>query len=224
MARRFWAASLLCAFLVSAPAVTRAETTPLKLTVFGDSLTAGYGLADLKDAFPAQLEAALRARGENVTVIAAGVSGDTTTDGVSRLDWSLADKPDAMIVELGGNDGLRGIDPHLTESNLKTIVVRLQQAGITVLLAGMLAPPNMGRDYADRFAAVFPEVAKSSGVLFYPFFLDGVAGVPALEQGDHIHPTAEGARVIVARILPSVEKLIAQAEAKHAAAAANAKP
>jgi acyl-CoA thioesterase-1 len=211
-------AALIAGLAISAfwsPPASADPAVSIRILALGDSLTAGYGLDDLKDAFPAQLERALRAKGHaNVTVVPAGISGDTTTGGVSRLEWSLATKPDAVIVALGGNDGLRGIDPKLTEDNLRTMVARIRKDGTPVLLAGMLAPPNLGRDYGARFAAAFATVAKETGVLFYPFFLDGVAGDPKLNQADRIHPTPQGVAVIVARILPTVEKLVAQAETR----------
>ena len=189
---------------------------PIKILAYGDSLTAGYGLDDVKQAFPAQLERALKAKGhDNVTVINAGVSGDTTSGGVSRLDWSLASKPDAVILALGANDGLRAVDPGVTEANLRKIVARLQQENIPILMAGMLAPPNLGRDYGKRYAGAFSTVAKESGVLFYPFFLDGVAAVPELNQADGMHPAPKGVAVMVKGLLPLTEKLIAQAEAKR---------
>jgi len=188
---------------------------PIRILAFGDSLTAGYGLDDLKDAFPAQLERALKAEGYDVAVIAAGISGDTTTGGLSRIDWSLAEKPDAVIVALGGNDGLRAVDPAVTEKSMNGIVSRIRGDGTPVLVAGMLAPPNLGRDYAERFNAVFSRVAKTHGAVFYPFFLDGVASVPALNQSDRIHPNQKGVAVMVEKILPSVEKLIEQVEARR---------
>ncbi len=189
---------------------------PIKILAYGDSLTAGYGLDDIKQAFPAQLEKALKAKGhDNVTVINAGVSGDTTSGGVSRLDWSLASKPDAVILALGANDGLRAVDPAVTEANLRKIVARLRQENIPILMAGMLAPPNLGRDYGKRYAGAFATVAKESGVLFYPFFLDGVAAVPEMNQADGMHPAPKGVAVMVKGLLPLTEKLIAQAEAKR---------
>ena len=206
----------LCAISALWGATASAQpATATRILAFGDSLTAGYGLDDLSQAFPAQLERALRAKGHDVTILQGGISGDTTTGGVSRLDWSLAAKPDGVIVELGGNDGLRAIDPKLTEDNLRAIVGRLKKDGTPVLLTGMQAPPNLGRDYGTRFAASFTSVAKDSGVLFYPFFLDGVAGIPDLNQADRIHPTPKGVAIVVARILPSVEKLIGQIEARR---------
>jgi acyl-CoA thioesterase-1 len=195
---------------VATPAAKSAK--PLQILALGDSLTAGYGLADLKDSFPAQLERALIAKGYDVKIVPGGISGDTTTGGLNRLEWSLAAQPDAVIVELGANDALRGIDPKLTENNLRAIVRRIQRDGTPVLLAGMLAPPNLGRDYGNRFKALYPTIAKETGVLLYPFFLEGVAAKPELNQADQIHPTPEGVAVIVKGILPDVEKLIAQAE------------
>jgi acyl-CoA thioesterase-1 len=192
-----------------------ASDQPIRILAFGDSLTAGYGLDDLKDAFPAQLERALKAEGHDVVVIAAGISGDTTTGGLSRIDWSLAEKPDAVIVALGGNDGLRAVDPAVTEKSMNGIVTRIRRDGTPVLVAGMLAPPNLGRDYADRFNSLFSRVAKTHGAVFYPFFLDGVASIPALNQADRIHPNVKGVAVMVEKILPSVEKLIEQVEARR---------
>ena len=188
---------------------------PIKILAYGDSLTAGYGLDDLKQAFPAQLERALKAKGhDNVTVLNAGISGDTTSGGVSRLEWSLAAKPDAVILALGANDGLRAVDPAVTEANLRKIVARLQQDKIPVLMAGMLSPPNLGRDYGKRYANAFAAVAKDTGVLFYPFFLEGVAAIPDLNQADGLHPLPKGVAVMVKGILPLTEKLIAQVEAQ----------
>ncbi len=187
-----------------------AEDRPIRILAFGDSLTAGYGLDDPAKAFPAQLEARLKNEGYNIVILQAGVSGDTTSGGRSRLEWSLAEKPDAVIVALGGNDALRAVDPAITADNMNFIVRRIQQEGIPVLVAGMLAPPNLGRDYGERFNAVFSDVATDTGALFYPFFLDGVVADPALNQADRIHPTAEGVSIIVSRIMPTVEKLIAR--------------
>jgi acyl-CoA thioesterase-1 len=206
--------AIACALFLFASAAG-AEEAPIKILALGDSLTAGYGLDDLKDAFPAQLEAALKAKGHNVTLLQGGISGDTTTGGRARLEWSLGGHPDAVIVELGANDALRAVDPKLTEENLVAIVKRFQQEHIPVLLAGMMAPPNLGRDYTDRFNAIYPKIAKDSGVLLYPFFLDGVAAVPTLNQADRMHPTPAGVKVIVAKILPSAEKLVAAAEAQR---------
>jgi acyl-CoA thioesterase-1 len=149
-------------------------------------------------------------------VIQGGISGDTTTGGRSRLDWSLASHPDAVILELGANDALRALDPKLTGDNLAFIVKRLGDEHIPVLLAGMMAPPNLGRDYSDRFNKIYSTIAKDSGVLLYPFFLEGVAAQPELNQADRLHPTAQGVKIIVERILPMAEKLVAQAEAARA--------
>ncbi len=199
---------MLGAILFYAPPVA---ADPLRLLALGDSLTAGYGLPH-EDAFPVRLEDALRARGHAVVVLDAGVSGDTTAGGRARLDWVLADDPDAAIVALGGNDGLRGLDTEGTRENLMAIVDRLQGEGMPVLIAGMLAPPNLGADYGAAFNAVFPEVAEETGALLYPFFLEGVAAEPALNQADGIHPTAEGVAVMVAGILPAVEALLTRVE------------
>ncbi|MCW9039822.1 MAG: arylesterase, partial [Rhodospirillales bacterium] len=168
----------------------RAEDN-LRIVAFGDSLTSGLGLSRA-DAFPARLEAALRAKGHMVTVINAGVSGDTTAGGLSRLEWMLAERPDMVIVALGANDGLRGIDPAGTEANLDAIVTRIKRDGTVVLLAGMLAPPNLGREYGAAFNGLFPGLAKKHGVVFYPFFLEGVAAQPSLNQEDGIHPNEAG--------------------------------
>jgi acyl-CoA thioesterase I len=186
-------------------------TRPLRILALGDSLTAGYGLAP-DEAFPDRLQQALRAEGRDVTVINAGVSGDTTSGGRARLDWALAERPDLAIVELGANDGLRGIDPTLTQGNLDAILTRLKAAGIPVLLTGMRAPPNYGKAFEAQFKAVFETLAARHDVIFYPFFLDGVAGDPRLNQPDGIHPTAPGVEVIVRRILPSVRRLLERAK------------
>ena len=190
-----------------------AMAATIRILALGDSLTAGYGLA-AEAAFPARLEQALRAEGRDVRVINAGVSGDTTSGGLARLDWSLADKPDLAIVELGANDGLRGLDPKLTRANLDAILTRLDQRGIPVLLAGMLAPPNYGRDFEIAFKAVFTSLAAQHKLVFYPFFLDGIAGDPKLNLPDGLHPTPKGVDVIVSRILPSVRLLLDQGRGK----------
>lgn len=178
-----------------------------RLVILGDSLTAGYGLAE-NEAFPARLEAHLRKLGHDVAVEAAGVSGDTTAGGLARLDWSVGADTDAVIVELGGNDALRGLSPALTAENLRKIVAQLRARGLRVLLAGMWAPPNMGRDYADAFNAIFPGIAAEYEVPLYPFFLDGVAADPQLNQADMIHPNAAGVEIIVERIAPYVIALL----------------
>jgi acyl-CoA thioesterase-1 len=207
-----WSAAVGGAYAADAKA-------PIRIMAFGDSLSAGYGLDDVADAFPGQLEKALRAKGHNVILISSAISGETTSGARSRLDWSLAEKPDAVIVEFGGNDALRAVDPKVTRDNMDFIVRRIQKDGTPVLIAGMLAPPNLGRDYESRFNAIFPEVAKDTGALLYPFFLDGAITVAGMMQGDGIHPNPEGVKVIVSKMLPAVEKLIAQVEARRAAAA-----
>lgn len=184
-----------------------ASARPLTVLALGDSLTAGYGLA-AEAAFPAQLEKALQARGLAVRVINAGVSGDTSAGGLARLDWALADRPDAAIVELGANDALRGLDPARLRANLDAIVARLQDAKVAVLLAGMESPPNLGAEYGRAFRAAYAEVALARKVAFYPFFLDGVAADPSLNQRDGMHPNARGVGVLVGRILPRVEELL----------------
>lgn len=192
-----------------------AADVPVRILALGDSLTAGYGLADLKDSFPAQLEKALKDKGHQVVIIQGGVSGDTTTGGRSRIEWALAEKPDAVIVALGGNDALRAVEPSVTLDSMDAIVKRIKKDSLPVLVAGMYAPPNLGKDYGTRFAAAFAKVAKDNETLFYPFFLEGVAGVPTLNQGDRIHPNKEGVAVMVKGILPAVEKLIAQARERQ---------
>ncbi len=182
---------------------------PARLVVLGDSLAAGFGLP-ASDAFPVRLEAALRKAGVAVDVINAGVSGDTSAGGLARLDWVLASaKAQYAIVELGANDGLRGLDPGQMSANLDQILTRLKARGVKPLLAGMLAPPNFGREYGQEFAAVFGTLAEKHGVPLYPFFLDGVAAEPQLNQADGIHPNLAGVEIIVARIVPYVTRLLA---------------
>ena len=193
----------------------------LRILMLGDSLTAGYGLAS-RDALPARLEATLRGRGLDVQVIDAGVSGDTTTGGLARLEWALADRPHAVIVALGANDALRAIDPAVARSNLDRLLAALAGRGLPVLLAGMLAPRNLGTDYAARFDAIYPELAERHDVHLYPFLLDGVATVAALNQADGLHPNAAGVEVIVERMLPSV--LCVALQTGHPAAAAAGEP
>lgn len=184
-----------------------AGAKPLKVVVLGDSLSAGYGLP-AGAAFPARLQIALRAKGIAVDIDNAGVSGDTSSGGLGRLDWSVPDGTDAVILELGANDALRGIDPDVTRKALGEIIQRLQARHISVLLCGMLAPPNYGAEYAARFNAIYPDLAKQFGVPLDPFFLDGVAADAALNQADGMHPTAAGVDRIVARILPVVEAFL----------------
>jgi acyl-CoA thioesterase I len=180
----------------------------VRIVALGDSLTAGLGLA-AEQAFPAKLARALRQKDIAVEVVNAGVSGDTVSDGAARLDWSVPDATDAVIVELGANDALRGIDPAITRAALERILRRLAERRIPVLLAGMRAPRNLGTTYVEAFDAMFPELAARFGALFYPFFLDGVATDRTLNQPDGLHPTAAGVDAIVARILPKVEELLA---------------
>lgn len=202
---------LLVALAAAVPG--RAEARSLKIVAFGDSLTAGYGVAP-EAAFPVVLEKLLKAKGHAVEIANAGVSGDTTAAGLARLDWAVPPDTDAVILELGANDALRGQSPAQARANLEAIVTALRARNIEVLIAGMVAPRNLGADYTDAFDRIFPELAKAHGVLLYPFFLDGVALDPKLNQGDGIHPTAAGVRIIAERILPSVEQLIARIEAR----------
>jgi acyl-CoA thioesterase-1 len=180
---------------------------PIKMVVLGDSLSAGLGLSS-QEAFPARLQKSLQDKGIAVDIINAGVSGDTSSGGRDRLDWSVPDGTEAVILELGANDALRGIDPAVTRSALSEILTRLKARKIAVLLCGMLAPPNYGSDYAARFNAIYPDLAKSFAVPLYPFFLEGVATEAKLNQADGMHPTAEGVDVVVKNILPSVEALL----------------
>lgn len=188
--------------------MAQAQTSrPIKLVVLGDSLSAGYNLP-ASAAFPAVLEQALRQKGIPVEIANAGVSGDTVQGGLERLDWSVPDGTQGVIVELGANDALRGFDPAVTEKALEEIVGRLKARGIPVLLAGMYAPRNLGPDYTARYDGLFKRLAEKHALVFYPFFLDGIAGDRALNQPDLLHPTAEGVRVIVQRILPTVERFL----------------
>jgi acyl-CoA thioesterase-1 len=189
---------------------------PIRLVAFGDSLTAGYQLA-ASQSFPAQLAAALRARGHAVEVTNSGVSGDTTAAGLERLDWAVPEGTEAVILELGANDALRGLPPKDARANLERIIERLKAKNIDVLLAGMRAPANWGPEYQDAFNAIYADLASRHGLLLYPFFLDGVALDPALSLSDGLHPSAKGIAVIVERILPSVEQLLARAEARRLA-------
>ena len=203
----FWLA--LLALLV--PALVQAQTTaqakPIRIVVLGDSLSAGYGLSGAA-AFPVRLQKALEAKGLNVEMTNAGVSGDTASGGRDRLDWSVPDGTDAVILELGANDALRGIDPEVTRAALSDILTRLKARHIRALLCGMLAPPNYGADYATRFNALYPALAKSFDIPLYPFFLTGVAADARLNQADGLHPTEEGVDTIVTHILPTVEAFL----------------
>jgi acyl-CoA thioesterase-1 len=183
------------------------QTRPVRLVALGDSLTAGFGLPQAQ-AFPAQLERELRARGRSIVIDNAGVSGDTAQGGLDRLDWSVGEGVDGVILALGANDALRGFDPAQTLAALDQAIARLKARGMAVLLVGMRAPINLGPDYGRRFDAIFPNLAERHGLILYPFFLDGVAAERALNLPDGIHPTGEGVRVIVARMLPTVEKFL----------------
>jgi acyl-CoA thioesterase-1 len=198
---------------LTAPGLAHAADKPPKIVALGDSLTAGFGLP-AQDAFPAKLQAALKAKGEDVTIVNAGVSGDTAAGGLERMEWSVPDDADGVIVELGANDALRGLDPALTDKALSTILDRLAAKHLPILLAGMLAPRNLGSDYTAKFDAIYPKLAANHPVVFYPFFLEGVASDPHLNQGDGLHPNAAGVDVIVQRILPTVEELIARVRAR----------
>lgn len=213
------AAAALALFALLSPLFgdTAAMARTLRIVALGDSLTAGYGLA-AGDGFTGQLQRALAARGHDVEVVDAGVSGDTTAAGLARFDWAIDDSADAVIVELGANDALRGLPPEQARANLEEILARLGKRGVPVLLAGMRAPENWGGDYRRRFDAIYPELAARHGAILYPFFLDGVALDQKLNLGDGLHPNARGIAVIVERILPAVEQLIERAKARRAGA------
>lgn len=193
-------------------AARAADDAPVRIVALGDSLTAGFGLP-ANQAFPEKLARALTARGIKVAMTNAGVSGDTSSGGLGRLDWSLPDNTEAVILELGANDALRGIDPAVTAKSLDAILSRLQARKIPVLLCGMRAPPNMGAQYTTAFDGLFADLAARYGPVFYPFFLDGVAADPRLNQADGIHPNPDGVDVIVMRIMPKIEDLIARVRA-----------
>jgi acyl-CoA thioesterase-1 len=201
--------TVVAALCLAQAAQPRADAA-YRIVVIGDSLSAGYGLPG-PDAFPAKLEVALKNRGHEVSVENAGVSGDTTAGGRARLAWAIGNDPDAVIVELGANDALRGLDPAKAYDNLSAMLDTLAQQKIPVLLAGMQSPPNMGEDYARDFNAIYSRLAESHDVILYPFFLEGVAGNPALNQDDGIHPTADGVDVIVKNIMPAIEELLKRA-------------
>ena len=192
--------------------IQTALAQPVTILALGDSLTAGLGL-EASEAFPARLEAALRARGLDVRIVNGGVSGDTAAAGLARLDWVLSDDVDGLVVELGANDALRGLDPAQTETALDGILAKAVERKLPVLIAGMRAPPNLGPDYAAAFDAIYPRLAEKYGAMLYPFFLDGVAAQPSLNQADGIHPNGKGVDIIVGRIMPSVEELIRRAAA-----------
>lgn len=201
-------ATLAFFFLMMQPVAA----APLTILALGDSLTAGYGLQP-SDAFPVKLEAALRARGHDVTIVNAGVSGDTAADGAARLDWALSDDVKAAIVELGANDALRGLPPGQAEAALDAILTRLSEKNIPILLAGMRAPPNLGPEYQEAFDGMYGRLSEKHGVLLYPFFLEGAAADISLNQADGLHPNPAGVDMIVSLILPSVEQLLTKAGA-----------
>lgn len=196
---------LLTFFVITSVSATETR----KIVAFGDSLTAGYGLPQA-DAFPVQLERALAAKGLAIKVENAGVSGDTTTGGLQRLDWALANGADFVLLELGANDALRGIEPSVTRKNLDAIISKILQKNIPVFLTGMRAPPNMGPDYQQEFDQIFPDMAEKHGVAFYPFFLDGVAAMAKLNQADAIHPNSDGVAIIVEKMVPHLMSFIDQ--------------
>ena len=198
----------------AAKPLNAATDKPVKLVVLGDSLSAGYGLP-AASAFPVRLQKALKDRGVDVDMINAGVSGDTSSGGRDRLDWSIPDGTHAVILELGANDALRGIDPKITRAALTDIVSRLKGRGIAVMLCGMLAPPNYGADYAERFNSIYPDLARAFDLPLYPFFLEGVAADAKLNQADGIHPTAAGVDIIVKNMLPTVETFLRLIRPQH---------
>lgn len=203
-------AGLLAVMLITLmSATTQVRAAPLRLLVFGDSLVAGYNLPP-DAAYPAQLERALRAKGLQVTVLNAGVSGDTTAAAAARLDWALAERPTHVLVELGANDMLRGLAPEQARANLDAILAKLKQAGLPTMLVGMLAAPNLGADYGRRFNSIYPDLAAKYGIPLYPFFLDGVAGEARLNLSDGMHPTGEGVAVMVERSLPQILRFLGQ--------------
>lgn len=214
MAVQFAALMALIGLVVFGAEVRAQAEAPIKIVALGDSLTAGFGLP-AQAAFPARLQRALRARAIAAEIVNAGVSGDTASGGLARLDWSLPEGTDAVILELGANDALRGIDPKVTRTALDGILRRLKERRIEVLLAGMQAPRNLGADYAAAFDPIFPQLASAYDVLLYPFFLEGVATESKLNQPDGLHPTAAGIDAIVVRILPKVEELVARVRAKR---------
>jgi acyl-CoA thioesterase I len=192
----------------TAPALANPPVSgPIRIVVLGDSLSAGFGVS-ATDAFPAKLQKALRDKGIEIAMTNAGVSGDTASGGRDRLDWSVPEGTEGVIVELGANDALRGTDPSVTRAALSDIVSRLKARGVAVLLCGMLAPPNYGSEYATRFNDIYPDLAKSFGIALYPFFLDGVAADAKLNQVDGIHPTPAGVDIIVKRMMPMVEAFV----------------
>jgi acyl-CoA thioesterase-1 len=214
-----WIAAVNLALLLCVTQVWAADgDKPVRIVAFGDSLTAGLGLPP-SEAFPAQLQKSLVAKGLKVEIANAGVSGDTTAAGLERFDWAIPDGTEAVILELGANDALRGLNPSVTRENLDKILSRLREKNIEVLLTGMLAPKNWGAPYEDEFNVIYKELAQKYGAILYPFFLDGVAMKADLNQKDGLHPTGKGIGVIVERITPSVEQLISRVDARRLAAA-----
>jgi len=213
MKRRVSLVALLVAILLCAAAQPKSEAKEQEMVIvaLGDSLTAGLGLPQ-SESFPAKLEATLKAQGRNVTMVNAGVSGDTVSAALDRLDWALPPNTSAVIVELGGNDALQGLPPAEIETSLAKIIERVKAKGLPVLIAGMESPRNMGKDYVDQFHAIYRDLAERYGALLYPFFLDGVALDPGLMQEDGIHPNAKGVDRIVQGILPKVDELLTQVE------------
>ena len=205
---------LIMALMTAETVLAQTPPKPLKMVVLGDSLSAGLGLS-ASAAFPVRLQKSLEAKGIKVDMINAGVSGDTSSGGRDRLDWSVPDGTEAVVLELGANDALRGTDPTVTRAALSDILTRLKARRIAVLLCGMLAPPNYGAEYAARFNAIYPELSKSFGVPLYPFFLEGVAADAKLNQADGLHPTADGVEIIVKNILPMVEALLGALSAQR---------
>ena len=198
--------------LIGLPAA--AQDRPIQLVGFGDSLMAGYQLAP-SESYTAQLEAALKAKGHNVVITNAGVSGDTTSGGLSRIDWSVPDGTDGVILELGANDALRGISPEQSERNLDTMLARLKERGVAVFLVGILAPPNMGSDYAQRFNPIYKRLAEKYDVPLYPFFLDGVTTVEGMQLEDGMHPSAKGVAVMVEKTIQPVESFLGEIKDKR---------
>lgn len=201
------ALAALCLLLGQALSGGEAQSSPARVLMLGDSLTAGFGLP-VTESLPSQLEAELKGQGLDVTILNGGVSGDTTAGGLARVEWALADNPTYALVALGANDALRGLDTERAFQNLDAIIGKLTAKGVKVMILGMLAPPNLGRDYGERFAAIFPKLAEKHRVPLYPFLLDGVALDPKLNQRDGIHPNAEGVRIIVGRLAPLVKQLL----------------
>ena len=213
---RYFLALLVMLCTLELPTLNSAlSAEPIRIVAFGDSLTSGYGLRP-QEAFPAKLAAALKAKGYDVNIANAGVSGDTTAAGLARLDWSVPKGTQAVILEFGANDAFRGVTPEIAKKNLDEIINRLKARNIDVLLAGMYAPRNLGQDYVSAFDPIYPDLAKKHGLILVPFFLDGVAGVRTLNLPDGLHPTAEGVDIIVKKLLPSVEALIQRVQTRKA--------